>query len=398
MMRIHKISCYAVSTIALSWLPLASLAQQPATAKSSPTPPPATQPAKAVAVTLSVSAHDKHGAVVKDLDRNDLTLTDEGHPQVIQSLTRDSSLPYQIGLLDDTGATMKGVLEYARKGGDKFVDTMLTAAPAQTVANEAFLIHFDREVELLQDFTSAPDKLHKELDEMGPTSQTQDERQGPETTGEDRSASHGVPGGSQLYDAIFLASDELMKSKSGRKALVILSDGEDKGSKETMNDALDAAERAHVIVYTIYLRGDEQRNSTGIPNSGRRGGMGYPGGGYPGGGYPGGGYPGGGYPGGGNPNGRQPNKPSDSGVDGRKIMHQIATRTGALYFDARRKEDLEEIYGIIADDLHGQFLMTYTPDKMDSDGSFHKVALKTDKKDMILYVPEGYFAPGGDAQ
>jgi VWFA-related protein len=382
--------------------------QPPAAAKA--TAAPAAAPAaqtKAFVVSLPLSARDKHGALIKDLDRNDLTLTDEGRGQVIQGLTRNSGLPFQIGLLDDTGAGMKNALDYVRKGGDKFIDEMLAAGPtggAQAAAdtpaagaNEAFLLHFDSEVELLQDFTASADTLHKELDQMGPTSQAQDERQGPETMGDNRPSAHGAPGGSNLYDAIFLASDELMKSKTGRKALVVVSDGLDKGSKETMNDALDAAERAHVIVYTICLSANQPRSNP-FPNQGRRGGMGYPGGGYPGGGYPGGGYPGGGYPGGGNPNGGQPAPPPSSGVDGRKIMEQISKRTGALYFDARRKEDMEQIYGIIAEDLKGLYTLTYTPDKIDNDGGFHKVVLKSDKKDLSLVMPEGYFAPGGDAQ
>lgn len=389
-------------------------AQQPANAAgnapNAATAAPAAK-AKPFVVSLPLSAWDKHGKQVTDLDRNDLTLTDEGQVQVIQGLTQDSSLPFQIGLVNDTGASMKNILESARKGGDAFVDQMLTSAPAPGTSatgaaaqpasgkNEVFLIHFDREVELLQDFTSDPAALHKELDEMGPTSKTQFDAQGPETTGDSRTATHGIPGGSTLYDAIFLASDELMKDKHGRKALIIVSDGLDKGSKESLNDAVDAAERAQVMIYTIYLPGNQPQNNP-LQNPGRRGGAGYPGG-YPGGGYPGGGYPGGGYPGGGYPGNAPPSRqPAPTGVaaDGRKLMQRMAERTGALYFDAKRREDLPEIYGIIAKDLKGLYTITYTPSKIDNDGMFHKVTLKTAKKDVELSLPEGYYAPGGDSQ
>ena len=96
-------------------------------------------------------------------------------------------------------------------------------------------------------------------------------------------------GGTQLYDAIFLAADELMKHKDGRKALVVFSDGVDRGSKDTMNDAVDAADRANVQIFTIYFKGEEDKSSNfGFPGNNRRGGMGYPGGGYPGGGQSGG--------------------------------------------------------------------------------------------------------------
>lgn len=396
---------YACLMIALGNSVLAAQ-QQPTlhVPSGTPTAAPADK-AKPFVVSLPLSAWDKHGKQVTDLDRNDLTLTDEGQAQVIQSLTQDSSLPFQIGLLNDTSTAMKNILESARKGGDAFVDTMLGPAPATgaqagvaaakaaSSKNEIFLIHFDREVELLQDFTSDPQKLHTELDEMGPTSKSQDYSQGPETTGDNRTSAHGVPGGSNLYDAIFLASDEVMKGKNGRKALIVVSDGLDKGSKETMNEALDAAERAHVIIYTVYLPGNQTEKNP-FQNPGRRGGMGYPGG-YPG-GYPAG-YPGGGgYPGG-VPQGRQPSPPTGIQADGRKIMQRIAERTGALYFDAKRKEDLPQIYGIIAKDLKGLYTITYTPSKMDNDGMFHKVVLKSDKKDLVLTMPEGYYAPGGDS-
>src|SRR5208283_2027483 len=116
-------------------------------------------------------------------------------------------------------------------------------------------------------------------------------------------------GGTQLYDAIFLAADELMKPKDGRKALVVFSDGEDRGSKENLNDAIDAADHANLAVYTVYFKGEQERQTgEGFPGGGGRRGGGWPGGAggnYPGGGggYPGGGggYPGGGggYPGGG---------------------------------------------------------------------------------------------------
>jgi VWFA-related protein len=273
---------------------------------------------------------------------------------------------------------------------------MLPADPKSGAQkDQAFLIHFDREVELLQDFTNSRDKLHHELDEMGPSRAAQNSSQGPETTG-DSSGSSGQQqrnrsGGTQLYDAIYLASDELMKPKDGRKALVVFSDGVDRGSKETLNDAVDAADKANLAVYTIYFKGEQERSAnSGFPGGmggGRRGGMG--GGGYPGGG--GGGYPGGGGRRGG---GGQ----SEPGVDGKKIMEKIATRTGGRYFEAKKKDNLEEIYGQIAEELRGQYLLTYTPDVVDKEGGFHKIALKASKDDLQVVTREGYYAPGGDAK
>ncbi len=84
-------------------------------------------------------------------------------------------------------------------------------------------------------------------------------------------------------------------------------------------------------------------------------------------------------------------------VDGKKIMEKIATQTGGRYFEAKKRENLEEIYGVIAEELRGQYLLTYTPDMVDNDGGYHKVALKANNGDLSVQTREGYYAPGGDA-
>jgi VWFA-related protein len=385
--------------LAVACLPLTSAAQQPATQQPAGNQPVATLKIQAREVVLPVTVRDKKGALVTSLKIGDFTLTEDGRPQTIKSFTRESNLPFRLGLLVDTSRSVSAAMEEERKAAGKFVDLMLPADPkaADAKKDEAFLIHFDREVELLEDFTNSRDKLRHELDEMGPTRAAQNDTQGPETTGDDRGSGEARVrhGGTQLYDAIYLASDELMKPKDGRKALVVFSDGVDRGSKETLNDAVDAADRANVAVYTIYFKGEQERPAgTGYPGGGgRHGGMG--GGGYPGGG---GGYPGGGggYPGGGGRRGGE--RPSETGVDGKKIMEKIATRTGGRYFEAKKKDNLDEIYGQIAEELRGQYLLTYTPDVVDNEGGFHKIALKANKDDFAVVTREGYYAPGGDAK
>jgi VWFA-related protein len=108
-----------------------------------------------------------------------------------------------------------------------------------------------------------------------------------------------------------------------------------------------------------------------------------------GGGYPGGG---GGWPGGGgNRGGGAPR--TESGIDGKKIMQQIAARTGGQFFEAKKKDNLDEIYNQIAALLRQQYLLTYTPDKVDTEGNFHKIVLKTGKGDLTVFTREGYYAP-----
>lgn len=344
-----------------------------------PAPAPAAKPALHD-VVLPVTVRDKKGALVNDLSKDDLTLSQDGRPQTIKTFSRETTQPMRVGLLVDTSHSVNGAMTEERKAATQLVDAVLPAAG--NTKDQAFLIHFDREVELLEDFTNSREKLDRELEDMGPTKQERYDNQGPETTGDDRDRNanrqHGH-NGTQLYDAIYLASDELMKTKDGRKILVLFSNGADRGSKETLNDAIDAADHANLEVYTIFFKGQQDRSDSEFPGQHRRPGMG-------------GGWPGSGGGGGGR---RDPEPTSAAGVDGKKIMQQIATRTGGHAFEAKKPADLEAIYKLIDEEIRAQYLLTYTPDKADDEGGFHKVELKAKKEDLSVSAPEGYYAPEG---
>lgn len=338
-------------------------------------------------VNLPVVVRDKHGEPAAHLSAADFTVTDNGRPQTIQAVTQASSVPLQLGLLVETDRSMARAMESERKAADKFIELVLPAAPTTTSANQAFLIHFDREVELLEDFTGTRDKLINDIDQLGPTHAAQN-TQGPETTDSEGGRANSRNSGPQLYDAIYLAADDLMKSRKGRKALIVFGNGLDGGSKESLNEAIDAAERAGMSVYTIYFRGDEQRSENAYPGR-RRGGMG---GGWPGsgGGWPGG-YPGG-NPGGGRGSSRLPQ------VDGRRMMEEIATRTGGIYFEAKKTADLMDIYSRAGQDVLSQYLLSYSPDRSSDDTDFHKVVIKAAKSDLVVNAPEGYYSSQVDSK
>src|SRR5258708_29369315 len=176
-------------------------------------------------VTLPVTVRDKHGKIVRDLTKDDFTLQEDGRPQTIRYFSQEANLPLTLGLLVDTSRSQTNVLDAERNASRGFLDQMLVQEK-----DKAFLIHFDREVELLQDLTSSREKLQAAL-ELLKTPSDRDRSNDPADSGDSRSGSgshHG--GGTQLYDAVFLASNELMKKQQGRKALVILSDGVDRGS------------------------------------------------------------------------------------------------------------------------------------------------------------------------
>ncbi len=188
MMRNRRVSSVALQILPLLTLGLAAMpssAQQPASQQ-----PVTTLKIQAREVVLPVTVRDKKGALVTSLKISDFALTEDGRPQVIKSFTRESNLPFRVGLLVDTSRSVSGALDNERKAAGKFVDLMLPADPKGDAAkDEGFLIHFDREVELLEDFTNSRDKLHHELDDMGPTHAQQNDTQGPETSGDDRATS-----------------------------------------------------------------------------------------------------------------------------------------------------------------------------------------------------------------
>ncbi len=182
-MKNQPVFLLALSTLALSSLP-AAYAQQTVASNDQPV---ATLKVQAREVLLPVTVRDKKGALVANLTAADFTLSEDGRPQTIKSFSRQSNLPFRLGLLVDTSRSVSSAMDSERKAAGKFVDLMLPEKPRDAKqGDQAFLIHFDREVELLQDFTNSRDKLHHELDGMGPTSSernTSRARRPAETTG-----------------------------------------------------------------------------------------------------------------------------------------------------------------------------------------------------------------------
>jgi VWFA-related protein len=364
-----------LAAFGLLCFPFAMYAQTPAAPDAAKTTTPATTLSVDVkVVTLPVTVRDKKGKIVTNLTKDDFVLQEDNRPQTIKYFNLDTNLPLTLGLLIDTSMSMHNALDQEKSSGKTFLSQMLSKPE-----DKAFIIHFDREVELLQDLTASKDKLSASLEDLGPTQQSFS------NASDSDSGQHARHGGTQLYDAVFLASDELMKKQQGRKAIVVLSDGVDRGSKETLNSAIEAAQRANTVVYTIYFQGEQQHDNNNNNGMGRRGGMG---GGWPGGG---GGWPGGGggrYPGGG---GGQ--RPSDEPhIDGKKIMIQIAEQTGGHMYEAKKKENFDEIYANISDELRQQYMLGYTPDKTSDSSGYHKIELTTKKKDLYVQTRDGYYA------
>lgn len=336
-------------------------------------------------VTLPVTVRDKHGKTVRDLTKDDFTLQEDGRAQTIKYFSQETNLPLTLGLLVDTSRSQTSVLDAERSASRSFLDQMLVKEK-----DKAFIIHFDREVELLQDLTSSREKLQAALDLLK-TPSDRDRSNDPNDSDDSRSGGSGSHrrGGTQLYDAVYLASNELMKKQQGRKAIIILSDGVDRGSKTYLDGAIESAQRADTVIYSIYFAGhnDEGQSGRGMG----RGGGGWPGGG---GGWPGGG---GGWPGGGGGGRRGGQRPSEPRTDGKKILERISKETGGRFFEVSKKQTVGEIYDSIGEELRTQYSMGYTPDKDSTSSGYHHIVLAVKRKDMTVQTRDGYYADREDS-
>jgi VWFA-related protein len=326
-------------------------------------------------VTLPVTVRDKKGKIVRDLTKDDFELQEDNKPQAIRYFSQETNLPLTVGLLVDTSMSERDNIDRERTASRSFLNQMINRP-----VDRAFVIHFDREIELLQDLTADHAKLEKAVGEIDVQPSVESTPTSDQDSGQHRSRGGA---GTKLYDAIFLACDEIAKKQTGRKAIVVLTDGEDRGSQETLNSAIESAQKAETVVYTIYIGGHEDHDNQYNPGMGRNGG--YPGGGgYPGSRYPGGGYPGGGYPGG-------SRIPQQNRPDGKKILQQIARETGGRYFEAKKKDSVDDVYAQIAEELRTQFMLGYTPPKDQSSG-YHSIHLTAKKQDLTVQTREGYYS------
>ncbi|MCU1286846.1 MAG: von Willebrand factor, type [Acidobacteriales bacterium] len=323
-------------------------------------------------VNLLATVRDKHGQIVNTLTKDDFALAEDGRPQTIHYFTRESDLPLTLGLLVDTSLSQRNVLEDERVASRRFLNEVL-----RIDKDKAFIIHFDREVELLQDLTSSLPKLQTALDNVDLPENTTRRGGGRGGPG-GRSGGGGFGGaGTLLYDAVYLASDEVMKPQQGRKAVIILSDGVDTGSKLNVATAIESAQKSDTIVYSILFADKDAYGGGGFsfPGGGGRGGMGRRGGGGGGGRGGGGGYP-----------------QQQSGKDGKKILQQLAKETGGSFFEVSKKEPIEKIYAAIQEELRSQYSLGYTPDRTDNNEGFHKISLTAKKKDLVVQTRDNYYA------
>lgn len=362
-LRFLRLSVYPISLVAclaVSGLAAAQQTSNPSAAdKAAPTVGSAIG-----AVTLPVTAVDEKGDPVKNLTAAELKLTDNGAEQKIQSFSPATPNPMNFAIVAQTTPGLKTELGDLRLASEHFIDHTLPAGQ-----DNFLLIQYGTEVDLLVDPTRAQDKLHDAADHLG----------SPQFGGNDETdASHW---GGTLYDSIYLAATEELKKQPGQHVIILVSDGVDRDSKESMTDAVEAAQNAHAAVFAIYYptetpRVTPQRQDQG---GGRRGGVGIPGAGPE--------YPGTGGGGGGRRGGEQPREVPHP--DGKLNLEHICSATGGYMVEGRH-DKADEAFNKIANLLKNQYTLSFVPTQDAAASAFQRISLTTQRKNVWPLVQQGY--------
>jgi len=266
-------------------------------------------------VNMLFTVSDKKGRFVTDLAKDDFQVFETKKPQEIVEFAAETDLPLRLAILIDTSNSIRDRFRFQQEAATAFVDN--TVRPRE---DKALVVSFDTAAELVTDLTDDIPTLEKAIQGLRPG------------------------GGTSLYDAIFFAArDKLMQDQplyKFRRAMVILSDGEDNQSRYTRDQALEMAQKADVTIYTI---------STNI---------------------------------------------SHIETDGDKVMRYFANETGGQAFFPFQASDLNQSFENISNELRHQYNIFYRPEPLKTDGLYHAVEIKVKgRKDLVVRCRKGYYAP-----
>jgi VWFA-related protein len=297
--------------------------------KDTPRPAESSFSADVEVVNAFVTVRDKKGTLIKDLAKEDFTISEDGKPQAIEYFSRETNLPLTIGLIVDTTGSESNMLEEERLASRTFLYKILRPG-----TDNAFLMQFGKGVELLQELTSETDKFESALNLLKIYERSEDVR----------------TFNTLLADAISLASDKIMKSQQGRKALIVLGDGFHVGDHEEM--AIKAAQEADTLIYTIRIR-DKKFHSGGSISI---------------------------FP---------PSFSNPSEI-WKKNLQRLSQKTGGMYFELSKTKTLKQIYSEIEEELRSQYSLGYTPGS-NANGDYRRIKIDVKKKDLAVRGRDGYY-------
>jgi VWFA-related protein len=322
--------------------PKAAPGQQPAAAdsKTGQQPEDSQQPTETLKVNVNVvqlffNVKDKHGALMPNLTKDDFEIYEDGQKQTLKYFTAESNLPLTIGMLIDSSGSQLRVLDMEKEVGGAFLKQILTDK------DEAYVMDFNIDASLVQDFTRDVRRLQKALNSVkinsGVTMPTlPGAGGGPVPTAQSP--------GTVLYDAVYLSAHDMLSKEVGRKAMVLLTDGEDEGSRLKIRDAIEAAQKADAIVYVLLCADRGMYSSMGM------------------------------------------------GYGGEGEMRKLTEASGGRVINVGNKFDkLRDAFDQIAAELRSQYNIGYTPTNTKLDGGYRKLEIKN-KQGYKIQARAGYYA------
>ena len=281
-------------------------------------------------VNVLTTVKNKKGQIVRDLTKDDFKIAENGRPQTLRYFARQSDLPLTLGLMVDTSMSQQRVLDAEQSASFRFLDRVL-----RENVDQVFVMQFDLAVQMRQELTSSRQKLEETLAKVAiPTRQALQ--------------AQGYSGGTLLYEAVVAASKDVMKSRQGRKALIVLSDGVDVGSETTLASAIEAAQRADTLIYSILF---SDAPYYGNPLGGLLG-----------------------------------------HSDGRGVLVRMSRETGAGFFEVSKKLSIEQIFDLIQEELRSQYSLGYVSDTPVRISEFRKIQLTVSQKGLVVQARDRYWA------
>jgi len=275
-------------------------------------------------VNVLATVRNKSGSLAANLGQNDFLLYEDGRPQTIRYFARESDLPLTLGLMVDTSGSQRRVLDDERGASLRFLDSVI-----RDNKDQVFIMQFDSAVLMRQPLTYSVGKLEDSLAYVDTESVRQLRMQ------------HG--GGTLLYDAVARASTDVMKKQSGRKALIVLSDGVDVGSYGTLQDAVEAALRADTLIYSILYSDPGAYGPFG-------------------------------------------------GGDGKHVLERMSNESGGSFFEVSKKQTVDRIFAIMQDELRNQYSLGYVSDKPVTISEFRTIQLTAKQKGLLVQARHQYWA------
>jgi VWFA-related protein len=289
------------------------------------------------------TVRDKKNALIPFLTKNDCSVFEDKAPQVLKSFVAEANQPLTLGIMIDTSGSQQYVLPLEQQSASAFLKRILREK------DEAFLVSFDVGVNLEQDFTNNVHELDRAIAKVQINTAAGGGAAGVPGIGQGPVPVHGTPKGTVLYDAVYEVSHDKMSTETGRKAMILLTDGEDEGSDTKPKAAIAAAQNANAILYVILIADRGQYFGYGM------------------------------------------------GYTGDMQMRQLTEATGGRVINVGNNgKKLEDAFDQIEQELRTQYVAQYVPVNKEMDGRFRKVDIscKDTDGDLKVQARKGYFAVG----